>query len=124
MSPSKEILQAKLLVEPDQGRIDRFAARLVEDDDGHLYDCSFREMLAKTPMDKDALSDLETIRALVIASKLLSAWFEERMTELDLTYQQFKTLMWVRGNGEAGSELNQIANWLDATPRNVTALVD
>ena len=99
--------------------------RFAEDDGGYLYDCAFRDFVAKR-LPRSQLEGAEALRAVAMAGKKVIHVFEGNLAKVGLTHAQFKTLMTVRyGSGAAGGvQMHQIASWLDVTPRNVTAIVD
>ncbi|MEA2681944.1 MAG: hypothetical protein QOK05_272 [Chloroflexota bacterium] len=99
--------------------------RFAEDADGYLYDCAFREFMARR-VQRSQLEGAEALRAVAMAGKKVSAVFDANLVKVGLTHAQFRTLMAVRyGSGAAGGvQMHKIATWLDVTPRNVTAIVD
>jgi DNA-binding MarR family transcriptional regulator len=108
--PSSELLQPT-----------RFEA----DGAGYLFDPRFREVMArKGVLNGRSLGDIEAIRSMVIAGKVAYAGFEDQLASLEISHQQYRTLMCVSYSGSAGTQLHPIAEWLGVTPRNVTGLVD
>jgi DNA-binding MarR family transcriptional regulator len=97
--------------------------RLEVDKRGYLYDAHFREMLARWKPGRSVL-DIETMRALVVAGKVLYQGFEDALEEAGISHQQYRTMMWINGSGPGGTQLHEIASWLGVSPRNVTGLVD
>ncbi|MDQ6749112.1 MAG: MarR family transcriptional regulator [Candidatus Dormibacteraeota bacterium] len=101
-----------------------YKPRFVEDADGYLYDCGFRDMLQGRGIDRAQVADAEALRSVVVAGKVVSQRFEENLAQLDITHPQFRTLMAIRYGAESGIHMHRIAVWLGVTPRNVTAIVD
>ncbi|HEY8740222.1 MAG TPA: MarR family transcriptional regulator [Candidatus Dormibacteraeota bacterium] len=106
------------------GSEDIYRPRFVEDDEGYLYDCGFRDMLTGRGIDRDQVAAAEALRAVVIAGKVVTQRFEETLVKHGLTHPQFRTLMAIRYGAETGLHMHSIAIWLGVTPRNVTAIVD
>ena len=98
--------------------------RFVEDDEGYLYDCGFRDMLTRKGIDRDQLDAAEALRSVVLAGKVVSHSFEETLAAQGITHAQFRTLMAVRYGPQDGLHMHRIALWLGVTPRNVTGIVD
>jgi DNA-binding MarR family transcriptional regulator len=96
----------------------------VEDEEGYLYDCGFRDMLRGHGIDRDQINAAETLRAVVMAGKVVTHRFEENLAAKGITHPQFRTLMAVRYGPKGGLHMHNIAIWLGVTPRNVTAIVD
>ena len=99
--------------------------RVESDTDGYLYDAGFRQMCKRWgKLQGSGQLDAETMRALIIAGKILYQSFEEALADHGITHQQFRTMTWIDGSGPEGTQLHEIASWLGVTPRNVTGLVD
>jgi DNA-binding MarR family transcriptional regulator len=101
-----------------------YKPRYVEDAEGYLYDCGFRDMIAGRGIDRDQVASAEALRAVVMAGKVVTQRFEEKLAALSITHPQFRTLMAVRYGPKSGLHMHRIAVWLGVTPRNVTAIVD
>lgn len=102
------------------------SSTIVPDEQGYLYDSSFREMQAgKAPGTSAEMQlNIESIRAMVLAGKLAHAELEEHLSRVGVTLQQYRTLKCIGGSGTGGTQLHPIASWLGVTPRNVTGLID
>jgi DNA-binding MarR family transcriptional regulator len=98
--------------------------RFEVDPSGHLYDSKFRAILAAKSIPAEMLLSIEAVRCMVLAGKTAYASFEEALSEIEVTHQQFRTLLCIDGYGAAGTQLHPIAQWLGVTPRNVTAIMD
>lgn len=98
--------------------------RFEVDSRGWLYDGKFRAILTARGIPAEMLLSIEAVRCMVLAGKTANATFEEALSELWITHQQFRTLTCIDGYGAAGTQLHPIAEWLGVTPRNVTALMD
>jgi DNA-binding MarR family transcriptional regulator len=96
----------------------------LEDADGFLFDCGFREMLQARGIDRTQVADAEALRSVVMAGKIVTQHFEENLGALGLSHPQFRTMMAVRYGAESGVHMHRIAAWLGVTPRAVTAIVD
>jgi len=101
-----------------------YKSRFVEDADGYLYDCGFRDMLTGRGVDRDQIEASEALRSVVLAGKVVSQSFEENLVAQGITHAQFRTLMALRYGSSDGVQMHRIADWLGVTPRNVTAIVD
>ncbi|MGI8608480.1 MAG: MarR family winged helix-turn-helix transcriptional regulator [Candidatus Dormibacteria bacterium] len=101
-----------------------FKPRFVEDADGYLYDCGFRDMLTGRGVDRDQVDAAEALRSVVMAGKVVSQSFEENLVAQGITHPQFRTLMALRYGTNDGVHMHRIAVWLGVTPRNVTGIVD
>jgi DNA-binding MarR family transcriptional regulator len=100
-------------------------SRFETDEAGYLYDASFRENIAKyARLEGDKLLRAEAFRSLVMATKRLDQVFEAELENLGVTYGQYKALMCIKNFGVGGTQMNNVAEFLSVTPRNVTGLVD
>ncbi|MGI8609073.1 MAG: MarR family winged helix-turn-helix transcriptional regulator [Candidatus Dormibacteria bacterium] len=99
--------------------------RITEDADGYLYDCAFREFIARR-LNASQLDSAEALRAVALAGKKVTHAFEANLANVGLTHAQYKTLMAVRygAGAEGGVQMSHVADWLGVTPRNVTSIVD
>ena len=101
-----------------------YKPRYLEDAEGYLYDCGFRDMIAGRGIDLAQVTAAEALRAVVMAGKVVTHRFEENLAAVDITHPQFRTLMAIRYGPKSGLQMHRIAVWLGVTPRNVTAIVD
>jgi DNA-binding MarR family transcriptional regulator len=106
-----------------------FGRCLATDELGRLFDPNFRQLLARRvkarmPYDAETMANLEAAAAMGTASKAMQQFFEDELEEFGISHAQYKVLAWIRECGKEGTHLNQIADSLRVTPRNVTGLID
>lgn len=101
-----------------------YKPQFMEDAQGYLFDCGFRDMLKGRGIDRDQVAAAEALRAVVVAGKVVTQRFEENLGAHGVTHPQFRTMMAIRYGSRDGIQMHSIAVWLGVTPRNVTAIVD
>ena len=113
--------QPKVIVDAELDRPN--PERFVEDSQGYLYDCAFREHIIRR-VNPEQIGQVETLRAVALAGKRVNQAFEANLQRLGLSHAHYKLLMAVRYGERGGTQMHRIAAWLGVTPRNVTAIVD
>ena len=97
----------------------RLADRLRVDTRGRLFDATAREVQVRAGM-----AEAEPIHALVIASKVLRAAYDQAIAHLDLSLSEYRALAWIRQSGPDGTQLRPIADACDVNARTMTGIID